>query len=136
MDKSTLLNAIALKVGNNSSPERVQEYLNAIYDVILSELELNGEITFMNFGKFVAKERKSGVREVSDVNNPTQKTLIHVEARTNVSFSPSERFTFNINNGYKRHSNKNMNRSKEQSKKRSTTVADLLNKARSRKEKE
>ena len=67
-----LCNLIANEIPYQTSQERVNNYLHALYKVILRQLELNQRINIKNFGTFEIKERKSGERLINNPRNNTE----------------------------------------------------------------
>lgn len=92
-----LCNLIGLESGYQ--PSTVRKILNAMYKVILKQLELNQRIYFMDFGAFEMSERASGDRVVGDfVNGGTM--IKYIEPRNKVSFKPSATLDRAINEGH------------------------------------
>lgn len=116
-----LLEAIALKVSvtGGASANSVNKYLEALYDVILEQLELNGSIYIENFGTFTLKERKGGSRIINNLNDDGTH-LVYVEPKNFVSFKPSSVLDYCINEGNFVFNKRNVKSSKKKvSKKRS-----------------
>lgn len=135
IDYRDLCNRIALKVGNHATPHSADVYLKSLYKVILEELKLNKRIYLKGFGYFIVKERKSGERRINDLYNHGQETIVYVPPRLSITFKPSSILDKSINeNNFKRITDKGIKRlDKEKKRKRTTTIADILNSANSRK---
>lgn len=129
-----LCNLIANNLGNHATPSSVKRYLKAIYKTILRQLELNGRIYFKDFGYFEIKERKSGERIINDPKTK-EKRLVYVEPKYSIFFKASENFDFAVNeNDFRIITDKGVKRKKKKKKLWGSNVADLINRANSRKE--
>ena len=109
-----------------SSPKSVEKYLRAILKVILRQLELHGKIYFKDFGTFEIRERKSGNREVYNPNKKRSE-IVYVKPKRIVTFRPSSKLDYMIND-------KTIEHNKKPSR-RIDNTAKLLNRANLRKEK-
>lgn len=91
-----LCNLVALEC--KLSPNTVRNVLDALYKVILKQLELNQRIYFNNFGAFELKERPSGDKAMGTFT--AGETIIrYVEAKNKIMFKPSEALNRAINEG-------------------------------------
>lgn len=136
-----LCNLVANEIAcRNSSPNSANNYLRALYKVILRQLELNQRINIKGFGTFEIKKRKSGERLINNPKN-NQKQLYYVEPRYSISFKAASNFDYSVNeNNFKivsEERNNTLNRENRKPVIRSKTkrVTDLLNIANKRKEK-
>ena len=91
-----LCNLVALEC--KLSPKTVRTVLDALYKVILKQLELNKRIYFNNFGAFELKERPSGDKAMGNFN--VGETVVrYIEARNKILFKPSDALDRAINEG-------------------------------------
>lgn len=133
-----LCNLIANEIPYQTSQERVNNYLHALYKVILRQLELNQRINIKGFGVFEIKERKSGERLINNPKN-NQKQIYYIEPRYSISFKAASNFDYSVNeNNFKIVSdsrNATLNRAsrKVPAKVKTKRVIDLINKANKRK---
>lgn len=131
-----LCNLIALKVPH-ATVNSVDNYLRALYKVILRQLELHQRIHIKGFGVFDIKERKSGERLIYNPN-AEEKRFVDVKPRYSIRFRASSKFDYSVNeNNFKIASDKKVkkhNSIKGSKRKRRNTrnVADLFNRAEKR----
>ena len=91
-----LCNLVALEC--KLSPKTVRNVLDALYKVILKQLELNKRIYFNDFGAFELKERPSGDKAMGNFN--VGETVVrYVEARNKIVFKTSDALDRAINEG-------------------------------------
>ena len=91
-----LCNLVALEC--KLSPKTVRTVLDALYKVILKQLELNKRIYFNNFGAFELKERPSGDKAMGTfIQGET--VVRYIEARNKILFKPSDALDRAINEG-------------------------------------
>ena len=91
-----LCNLVALEC--KLSPKTVRSVLDALYKVILKQLELNQRIYFNDFGAFELKERPSGDKAMGNFN--VGETVVrYVEARNKIVFKTSDALDRAINEG-------------------------------------
>lgn len=91
-----LCNLVALEC--KLSPKTVRTVLDALYKVILKQLELNKRIYFNNFGAFELKERPSGDKTMGTfIQGET--VVRYIEARNKILFKPSDALDRAINEG-------------------------------------
>ena len=91
-----LCNLVALEC--KLTPATVRKILDALYNVILKQLELNGRIYFYNFGAFELKERPSGDVRMGNFNSG-ETVVRYVAPRNKIFFNISESFDRAINEG-------------------------------------
>ena len=135
-----LCNLIAIQIPH-ATINSADNYLRALYKVILRQLELHNRICIKGFGVFEIKERKSGERII---NNPiiNEKQIVYVKPKYSISFRASSKFDFSVNeNDFKIATDKkikkyNSEKNKSYKKRKKTkNIADLLNRAEKRKKK-
>jgi len=91
-----LCNLVALEC--KLSPKTVRTVLDALYKVILKQLELNKRIYFNNFGAFELKERPSGDKTMGTfIQGET--VVRYIEARNKILFKSSDALDRAINEG-------------------------------------
>ena len=135
-----LCNLIANEVKNGATIKSADKYLQAIYKVILRQLELNQRIHFKGFGIFEIKERKSGERLINNPRN-NEMQIVYFEPRYSISFRASSNFDYSVNeNNFKITTDKNEGFKRKTKKKNKhgknkfiKNTADLLSKANKRK---
>ena len=133
-----LCNLIANEVKNGATIKSADKYLQAIYKVILRQLELNQRINIKGFGTFEIKERKSGERLINNPKN-NQKQVYYVEPRYSISFKAASNFDYSVNeNNFKivsdkRNATLNRENRKPPVRTRTKRITDLINKANKRK---
>lgn len=125
-------------ISNNvrrATPNSVDKYLKAIYDVILKQLELNHKIYIKNFGTFEIKLREATQKMI---NNPKDNTkqIYDIREKYIISFTPSSVFDYSVNeNDFKRVSKPSFsdkirkNKVRKKNKRHKQNITDLLNKA-------
>ena len=118
----------------HSSPRSVKKYLKALFKVILRQLELHKKIYLKDFGTFEIRERKSGERMMYNPNKQRSE-VVYVKPRYVVTFRPSSKFDYMINeNDFKMlHGNSKIEHNKTDKKLNNTSK--LINRANMRKEK-
>ena len=91
-----LCNLVALEC--KLSPKTVRTVLDALYKVILKQLELNQRIYFNNIGAFELKDRPSGDKTMGTfIQGET--VVRYIEARNKILFKPSDALDRAINEG-------------------------------------
>lgn len=129
-----LFNRIALKVSEKkykASIRLAKVYTEALYDVILEELQKNNEITIPSFGTFKISHLPHGERWIYDLNGQGEKKLVYIEQKDTVKFNPLDSLKESVNTDFKRHKHKRKSYTKPQ---RPKTFADLINTINDRKE--
>ncbi len=135
-----LCNLIAIQI-NHATTNSADNYLRALYKVILRQLELHHRINIKGFGVFEIKERKSGERLI---HNPVkdEKQIVYVEPKYSISFRASNKFDYSVNENnfqiasdkkVKKHNSKKVMKHKKR--KKTKNIADLLNRAEKHKKK-
>ena len=128
-----LCNLIVNEVGHKGATiKSADNYLCALYKVILRQLELNHRINIKGFGTFEIKERKSGERLINNPKN-NQKQIYYVEPRYSISFKAASNFDYSVNeNNFKMVSESKRKTLERKDRKpaiyqKNKTVVDLLN---------
>lgn len=91
------LNLIAEKAGTGATAESARRYYDAIYDVILEELKINGEITLYQFGTFSLEERGGYDARLGDFENGGT-VIRYIKPKKVVRFKPTGMLDTAINN--------------------------------------
>lgn len=94
LKKDNMLNIIANKTGGQ--PKTAEKYLEAIYELILEELEINGKIRFQGFGEIFLKDIKGYDKKINDIQTGEQR-VIYVTPKYRIYFTPSKTFKDDVN---------------------------------------
>lgn len=80
----------SIKIGKNTSPETMRKYLDALNNLILEQLKLNGELYIYNLGSFTldVPVPDTKPRLIGDPNNGGARYMI-CNPRPKVRFKPS-----------------------------------------------
>ena len=93
-----MLNLVGLQAKSN--PATVRKILEALYAVILKQLELNGEICLDSFGTFKLLNVKANDRRMYDLHND-EMTVRYIAEHNKLVFEPSKKFKEAINDDFK-----------------------------------
>lgn len=129
-----LCNMIANEVrAGHPSRKSADRYLQAIYKVILRQLELNHRVYFKDFGYFELREHKSGERNIIDPVTKEQR-IVYVKPKYSIFFKPSTVLEHSVNDyDFKKTTKSKIKRLPKGG--RCNTTADLINRSRERSKK-
>lgn len=139
---SDLCDLIAIEMGGKTTKKSVDNYLKAIYKVVLQQLELNKRIYFQGFGYFYIKEREGSYKEIGNLNNNNEKQLFYIKPKNIIKFKPSERFNYCVNENNFKYTRKGFvpynktikEKQQEKRDEKELDIADIINLANSRKD--
>jgi nucleoid DNA-binding protein len=93
-----LCNLVALE--SKFTPATARKVMDALYKVILKQLELNKRVYLFNFGAFEIYERSSGDKRMGDLVNGGS-IVRYIPPKTNIMFKPSDALENAINSDFK-----------------------------------
>lgn len=101
------------------SSKTISRILNAIYNVLLIQLELNGSVIIPDFGTFTITEREEKTKLIPNPADRNEMKLTYIKPKNIIKFKPSTVFDFCVNEGNFEYDNYSENKAKKKiSKKR------------------